>query len=65
MPLKNRKQDRHFPAIEKLSYDNYLVAVNEILKVEYQFTLADGANCGAYSSAKTGPTFNSASHWLS
>ncbi len=24
------KQDRHFPNIEKLSYDNYLVAVNEI-----------------------------------
>ncbi len=27
LPLENRKQDRHFPAIEKLSYDNYLVAV--------------------------------------
>jgi hypothetical protein len=27
VPLENRRQDRHFPAIEKLSYDNYLVAV--------------------------------------
>ncbi len=26
----NKKQDRHFPSIEKLSYDNYLVAVNEL-----------------------------------
>ncbi len=26
-PIKNR-QERHFPAIEKLSYDNYLVAIN-------------------------------------
>ncbi len=24
------QQDRHFPGIDKLSYDNYLVAVNEI-----------------------------------
>ncbi len=23
------QQDRHFPAIDKLSYNNYLVAVNE------------------------------------
>ncbi len=23
-PIENRKQDRHFPAIDKLSYDNYL-----------------------------------------
>ena len=30
MPLDNRKQDRHFPAIEKLDYDNYLVSVTEI-----------------------------------
>ena len=28
-PLR-RQQDRHFPAADKLSYDNYLVAVNEI-----------------------------------
>ncbi len=23
-------QDRHFPATEKLSYDNYLVAINDL-----------------------------------
>ncbi len=40
------KQDKHFPAIEKLSYDNYLVAINED-GCEYQFTLLDGANCGS------------------
>ena len=28
MPIENRKQDRHFPAKEKLDYNNYLVAVN-------------------------------------
>ncbi len=27
LPLKG-EQNRHFPAIDKLSYDNYLVAVN-------------------------------------
>ncbi len=27
--IKNR-QDRHFPAVEKLSLNNYLVAVNEM-----------------------------------
>ncbi len=26
-PLLNSKQIRHFPAIEKLSYDNYLVSI--------------------------------------
>ncbi len=30
VPLQGRQQDRHFPATDKLSYDNYLVAVNEI-----------------------------------
>ena len=46
MPLEGT-QDRHFPAVEKLSYDNYLVAVNETVNsCQYQFTLADGANCG-------------------
>ncbi len=46
--IKFRWQDRHFPATEKLSYNNYLVSVNELLPLscEYQFTLADGANCG-------------------
>ncbi len=24
------KQDRHFPALDKLSYDNYLMSINEI-----------------------------------
>ena len=39
---------RHFPAIKKLSYDNYLVAVNEKPHSrEFQFTLLDGANCGS------------------
>jgi hypothetical protein len=28
--IKDKQQHRHFPAIEKLSYDNYLVAVNEL-----------------------------------
>ena len=27
-PIKGRQQDRHFPAFEKLDYDNYLVAIN-------------------------------------
>ena len=31
MPIKGQ-QDRHFPAIEKLSYDNYLSAVIELKK---------------------------------
>ncbi len=40
------KQDRHFPAYEKLIYDNYLVAVNKIsVYVEFWFTLRNGANC--------------------
>ncbi len=31
LPLKDRKrQNKHFPAIEKLSYNNYLVAVMEV-----------------------------------
>ena len=25
-----KEQDRHFPATDKLSYDNYLVAINEL-----------------------------------
>ena len=29
-PIRIIGQDRHFPAIEKLDFDNYLVAVNEI-----------------------------------
>ena len=45
MPLKG-KQDRHFPAIDKLDYENYLVVINEIPGFEYQFTLSNGANCG-------------------
>ena len=35
MPLEGRKQDRHFPAADKLDCDNYLVAINEILDVQY------------------------------
>ena len=30
-PLDGRQQDRHFPAIDKLDYNNYIVALNEIL----------------------------------
>ncbi len=30
MPIEDRKQDRHFPAIETLSYNNYLVAAIEL-----------------------------------
>ncbi len=43
-------QDKHFPAIEKLSYNNQLAAVVErqpAYLLEYQFTLLDGANCGS------------------
>ena len=29
LPIKGQ-QDRHFPAIHKLDYENYLVAINEI-----------------------------------
>ena len=47
--LNNRKQNIHFPALDKLSYDNHLLAVNALSsdQCEYQFTLADGANCGS------------------
>ena len=42
----DEQQDRHFPAIEKLDYNNYLVNVKTLPnKSELQFTLADGANC--------------------
>ncbi len=44
MPLKG-KQDRHFPSIEKLDYNNYLVALNEISNFEYQFIFRDGTCC--------------------
>ena len=30
LPLEGRKQDRHFPAIDKLEYENYLVAINDL-----------------------------------
>ncbi len=42
----NCQHDRHFPASDKLSYDNYLVSINEY-GYEFQFTLLDGANCGS------------------
>ncbi len=29
-PLENNKQNIHFPAIDKLSYDNYLITVIEL-----------------------------------
>ena len=34
MPIQ-KQQDRHFPAIEKLDYNNCLVAINEIPNVEF------------------------------
>jgi hypothetical protein len=36
MPIKE-KQDKHFPAIDQLDYNNWLVAINEISSdsVEY------------------------------
>ncbi len=40
------EQDRHFPAIETLSYDNYLVSINEFYYNDYIFKLADGFDCG-------------------
>ncbi len=43
----NDKQDRHFPAVDKLHFNNYLVAVKQIgTDCQFQFTLKDGANCG-------------------
>jgi hypothetical protein len=36
VPINGRQQDRHFPAIEKLDYENYIVAINETpANVEY------------------------------
>ena len=34
LPIKG-KQNRHFPAIDKLDYNNWLVAVNEIPNINY------------------------------
>ncbi len=45
--ISDNMQNRHFPPIRKLSYDNYLVAVSEILNWDYQFTFADGDDCGS------------------
>ena len=45
MPIKGQ-QERHFPASDKLDFENYLVALNEIIVAQFQFTLRDGANCG-------------------
>jgi hypothetical protein len=58
--LWDNKQDRHFPAIEKLSYDNYLVVIKTNKRYEYQFTLLDGADCGSGGSGK-----NLTSHQIS
>jgi hypothetical protein len=46
MPIKGQ-QDRHFPAIDKLDFNNYIVAV--IVKagwLAYWFTLKDGVSSG-------------------
>ena len=29
MPIQGHQQDKHFPAIDNLDYNNYLVAINE------------------------------------
>jgi hypothetical protein len=44
---------KYFPTIESLNYDNYLVAVNQILDIELSFTLSDGATCGTRGSKET------------
>ena len=47
-PIEDKQDYIHFSAIDKLDYDNYLVAVNEITsKRQFQFTLLDGASCGS------------------
>jgi len=33
-PIKG-EQNKHFPAIDQLDYNNWLVAINEILNVQY------------------------------
>ena len=46
LPIKG-KQDRHFPAIDKLDYNNHLATV--IVKggwLAYKFTLKNGENSG-------------------
>ena len=44
----DEQQDRHFPGIDKLSFDNYLVSINEHDEsFSFHFTLADKANCGS------------------
>ncbi len=41
------EQDRHFPAISMLNYENYLFALNVIdFTNQYKFSLRDGADCG-------------------
>ena len=54
LPIK-KQHDRHFPTIDKLDYENYIVAVTENFYThwhEYKFTLRDGANCGTKSYEK-------------
>ena len=48
-PIKSDKhmRDRHFPAVEKLSYHNYLKLISDNSYNEFRFTLLDGANCGS------------------
>ena len=40
-PIEGRQQDRYFPAIDKLNYNNYLVAVDETLACQFKFILRD------------------------
>ena len=48
LPIQD-EQNTHFPAVEQLSYDNYLFSINEYEfdYMQFQFTLLDGANCGS------------------
>ena len=50
-PIQGRQQDRNFPAIDKLDYNNYLFALDKIPdSYQFRFILCDGATCGTESS---------------
>ena len=46
-------EERHFPAVNKLDYENYLVEINDSYPGYFQFNLRDGTNCGSNGSGKT------------
>ena len=50
-PIQGRQQDRHFPAIDKLDYNNCLLALDKIPdSYQFRFILLDKATCGTESS---------------